>query len=61
MKKNKMQKWNKVLIWILVILMVLPTIAALSTLIWASEIGDLREELDAARQEQEERQKLIDE
>ncbi len=60
MKKNKMQKWNKILIWILVILMVLPTIAALSTLIWASEIGDLREELDAARQEQEERQKLID-
>ena len=61
MNSHKKQKLKKVLIWVLVALMLFPTVVSLAFLIRADEISDLKSELKAAKEEQENRQALIDE
>ncbi|MBQ1955076.1 MAG: hypothetical protein II350_05000, partial [Clostridia bacterium] len=61
MNSKKSQKLKKILIWVLVALMLFPTVVSLAFLIRADEISDLKSELKAAKEEQENRQALIDE
>lgn len=61
MNSKKTQKLKKILIWVLVALMLFPTIVSLAFLIRADEISDLKSELETAKQEQEDRQTLINE
>lgn len=61
MNSKKKQRLKKILIWALVALMLFPTVVSLAFLIRADEISDLKSELEAAKEEQENRQNLITE